>query len=477
MTSPLSVVPQAPNVWCDRQGHVHAEIVFDGDVQVKPPWSVDKPALVHITGAGHTPNALEIVSNDKAERTVDEVINVKLQLVTTTYEQPEGSDVPIPVTKIDTVTVCVRLYAEPARVNINLGNLEADMSLLVRDAPGKPPRPASAIVKTAGKCPTVVAVACPANKWGVVPLEFKTLCFSTWSTVTQQYERTTCFIDDGKIRNAHTVTSGAEYKPVPRSPPLVAQAANTVTSCGQSSPVLECPIGSYAHVISARWGRTDPNKCANETQIFVTNCGAANNIKQKAMQLCEGKPRCEFSLDVAPLPLSPEEPHDVLVDPCPGVSKYVEIEYECHFDQSCIAAEMQVDYLKAETYQVHVLVAPEGNWAQSNSGVTLKNHDILSKIQTLEELLPPRNHNPPSDQSAVYWGTLQIKQCSSSGTTSNPTTTQDNSTVQLAGASGVQPSDVVGGGWLCHFYLPLELLGELFVGARLNTTATKNGSL
>ncbi|XP_072041829.1 uncharacterized protein [Amphiura filiformis] len=78
---------------------------------------------------------------------------------------------------------------------------------------------------------------------------------------------------------------------------------------------LECGVGQTIHVLSALYGRQNSDVCAKRPGH--ADCAADNSLTV-VQQECEGFRTCDILAH-----------DDVFGDPCPGKSKYLEIEYSC----------------------------------------------------------------------------------------------------------------------------------------------------
>lgn len=93
-----------------------------------------------------------------------------------------------------------------------------------------------------------------------------------------------------------------------------------VIICWQETKTLNCETGSNAiEILYADYGRFDFTTCVNS--LSNPNCGTANawNV---IINKCQSKKTCSITFNDAIIGLFG-------VDPCPGVSKYIKVVYQC----------------------------------------------------------------------------------------------------------------------------------------------------
>ena len=78
------------------------------------------------------------------------------------------------------------------------------------------------------------------------------------------------------------------------------------------------------HVLSAIYGRKDRITCRPiHSDILYTTCKQYGYDSLRIdKQICEGQQSCQFLVS-----------RHVFGDPCPGISKYLELSYQCIFKQ------------------------------------------------------------------------------------------------------------------------------------------------
>ncbi|KAJ8043031.1 Adhesion G-protein coupled receptor G4 [Holothuria leucospilota] len=87
----------------------------------------------------------------------------------------------------------------------------------------------------------------------------------------------------------------------------------TIQHCGRSFPI-KCATDEMINVISANYGRTNTNICQDGTK---TNSCVLDSSILVVRSLCQGQSKCTISTS------------DFTTDPCPDVSKYIEVNYTC----------------------------------------------------------------------------------------------------------------------------------------------------
>lgn len=96
-------------------------------------------------------------------------------------------------------------------------------------------------------------------------------------------------------------------------------------TCERRKSTLSCSRGAVLDIVSANYGRSDPNTCYNK-QIKTTHCSSSKSF-YKVKDQCQGKRKCRLSAS-----------NKVYGDPCRGTYKYLDVKYRC------------VPYQKPETY-------------------------------------------------------------------------------------------------------------------------------
>ena len=100
---------------------------------------------------------------------------------------------------------------------------------------------------------------------------------------------------------------------------LVSKAPKFQRICHYSRSVIGCPAGLVIKINSSFWGRRSRDVCR---YISITNCGLdkiATTTKDIQHQ-CNRVERCE---------LHASESETYLSNPCPGIRKYLEVNYSC----------------------------------------------------------------------------------------------------------------------------------------------------
>ncbi|XP_050972622.1 L-rhamnose-binding lectin CSL2 [Labeo rohita] len=90
--------------------------------------------------------------------------------------------------------------------------------------------------------------------------------------------------------------------------------------CEHETSVLTCDDGTFIHIHSANYGRTDDSTCSAgrpASQLAKTDCYALNTETVVA-NVCEGKNSCSILAS-----------NSVFSDPCFGTFKYLYISYTC----------------------------------------------------------------------------------------------------------------------------------------------------
>lgn len=97
--------------------------------------------------------------------------------------------------------------------------------------------------------------------------------------------------------------------------PRRGQIFQRIQCSDDASTLVVCPFGGKVKILNAKWGRSSLDTCykASETELCDPK-----GVTKKAKKSCNGKTSCDFEL-VA----KNREDH------CPGVRKYIEIEYTC----------------------------------------------------------------------------------------------------------------------------------------------------
>ncbi|XP_078353652.1 rhamnose-binding lectin-like [Oculina patagonica] len=88
-----------------------------------------------------------------------------------------------------------------------------------------------------------------------------------------------------------------------------------VRACEDEVLDISCPTN--INIISANYGRTTGEQVCNGDDVSNTNCGAAESIAI-VRSACQGKQECSLKAS-----------NDVFGDPCDGITKYLEVRYEC----------------------------------------------------------------------------------------------------------------------------------------------------
>ncbi|GLV41379.1 Calcium-independent receptor for alpha-latrotoxin [Carabus blaptoides fortunei] len=102
---------------------------------------------------------------------------------------------------------------------------------------------------------------------------------------------------------------------------------NKIT-CERQPMKLECNKGEVLKIMSANYGRTNANLCEPNGNTNCRASGSLSIIKNK----CEGQTSCTVMAT-----------NDVFGDPCHGVVKYIEAQYQCVPAPACAANQFRCD--------------------------------------------------------------------------------------------------------------------------------------
>ena len=101
---------------------------------------------------------------------------------------------------------------------------------------------------------------------------------------------------------------------------MIIYVLSLVTICKEQTETLKCSTGSDTiDILEAGFGRYDVTTCGNSSTIpFCYTPTAWNFIVDK----CQSRKTCSIIHD---------EPTEKLLgtDPCPGVTKYIQVAYQC----------------------------------------------------------------------------------------------------------------------------------------------------
>lgn len=83
---------------------------------------------------------------------------------------------------------------------------------------------------------------------------------------------------------------------------------------------MTCAQGQAIVIYQAAFGRQDNHTCADGRDVEQVNqtCPTRDTVVAKIRRTCEGRQDCTVSVYT-----------DALGDPCPGIYKYLQIEYAC----------------------------------------------------------------------------------------------------------------------------------------------------
>ncbi|GLV41375.1 Calcium-independent receptor for alpha-latrotoxin [Carabus blaptoides fortunei] len=88
-------------------------------------------------------------------------------------------------------------------------------------------------------------------------------------------------------------------------------------ACDGKIMELECKSGGFLIIMNATFGRVSNNICPDKTLVDFITCRAENTY-DKVKALCNGKQRCTINAT-----------NTYFGDACPGLSKYLEVQYKC----------------------------------------------------------------------------------------------------------------------------------------------------
>ncbi|XP_078619233.1 pentraxin fusion protein-like [Branchiostoma floridae x Branchiostoma japonicum] len=94
--------------------------------------------------------------------------------------------------------------------------------------------------------------------------------------------------------------------------------------CERNSDSISCQGDEVIQIVSANYGRTDPNVCSNNP-VSVVDCLSPTTF-QTVQSICDNQQSC--TLDVT---------NAVFGDPCDGTSKYLEVLYRCTLSGNNVA--------------------------------------------------------------------------------------------------------------------------------------------
>nr|XP_006824190.1 PREDICTED: uncharacterized protein LOC100375643 [Saccoglossus kowalevskii] len=122
-------------------------------------------------------------------------------------------------------------------------------------------------------------------------------------------------------------------------------AVNTVVGCDDEKLSFGCHSGHFIKVLSASYGRTDPNTCslgADNNYTYSVDCVyTPSAVLDIARTNCDNKLTCAMNVML----------YDVIGDECPGVPKYFEIDFICEaFDRNL--ALLRAAYQSTDTMPV-----------------------------------------------------------------------------------------------------------------------------
>ncbi|XP_073982775.1 rhamnose-binding lectin-like isoform X3 [Rhodnius prolixus] len=93
---------------------------------------------------------------------------------------------------------------------------------------------------------------------------------------------------------------------------------STTTACEHKTLKISCPHGSYLWIVNALYGRVNPLTCFEEGQkTATTNCDASTAMGVLESR-CNNLRECTIVAE-----------NSVFGDPCFGIFKYLEVDYEC----------------------------------------------------------------------------------------------------------------------------------------------------
>ncbi len=77
-----------------------------------------------------------------------------------------------------------------------------------------------------------------------------------------------------------------------------------------------CPVGEAVHILSARLGRTERNRCTNSD----AHLGCADDVSAQLREKCYGQQRCEFFVSTL----------GEMIQTCPrSYIPYLHVDHEC----------------------------------------------------------------------------------------------------------------------------------------------------
>ncbi|XP_033729975.1 L-rhamnose-binding lectin CSL3-like [Pecten maximus] len=87
-------------------------------------------------------------------------------------------------------------------------------------------------------------------------------------------------------------------------------------TCERKNSTLSCRRGQVLVILSANYGRSDPNTCYSK-KIRTTKCASSKSFS-KVKDSCQGKRSCQLYAS-----------NSVFGDPCRGTYKYLDVTYRC----------------------------------------------------------------------------------------------------------------------------------------------------
>ncbi|XP_060066268.1 L-rhamnose-binding lectin CSL3-like [Ylistrum balloti] len=124
-------------------------------------------------------------------------------------------------------------------------------------------------------------------------------------------------------------------------------------TCEKKKSTLSCRRGQVLDIVSANYGRTDPNTCYSRL-IKTTHCSSSKSF-YKTKTRCQGKRSCRLYSS-----------NSVFGDPCRGTYKYLDVKYRCVAYQKpktftkTICESEKVTMICPSSMQLNILYASYG---------------------------------------------------------------------------------------------------------------------
>ena len=103
------------------------------------------------------------------------------------------------------------------------------------------------------------------------------------------------------------------------------QPTQTLTACeyGTGQGQISCPLGQEVYIVDVVYGRTHalPDSACNVYKVAISNynCAGAPLAKTYVQNTCSAQSKCTIASSA----------YGTFGDPCPGVPKFLKIDYQC----------------------------------------------------------------------------------------------------------------------------------------------------